>query len=100
MNDLFYGVVVNVMGHSLDLLSYYNRWLIPGNAVLFQLNLGFTVIPVYSWMMALSIYGRIIIVYVLLRTWKAQAKVRCLTELPKKRSFGNWWKNIKLKFKT
>ena len=100
MNDVFYGLISNLMGGSIDLTRCYNHWLVPGNATLFEFNLGFTVLPVYSWMMALSIYGRIIIVYVLLRTWKAQAKIRCLTEMPKKRSFGNWLKNIKLKFKT
>ena len=97
MNDVFYGLIRNLVG-PYDLTRYYTLWLIPGNATLFEFNLGFAVLPVYSWMMALSIYGRIVIVYVLLRTWKAQAKVRCLTEMPKKRSFGNWWKNIKLKF--
>ena len=46
MNDVFYGIIVNVMGLHLDLVWYYTRWLIPGNALLFQLNLGFAVIPV------------------------------------------------------
>ncbi len=55
MNDVFYGVVRNVMGFPLDLTWYYNRWLLPGNATLFQLNLGFIVIPVLSWMMALHL---------------------------------------------
>jgi hypothetical protein len=79
MNDLFYGPIRNLMGFPLDLKWYYSHWLIPSNTYLFQLNLGFTVIPVLSWMMALSIYGRIIAAYFLLVSWKAQAKTRCLT---------------------
>src|SRR5665648_179622 len=44
MNDVFYGVIRNFMGVPMDLEWYYSRWLIPGNAHLFNLNLGFTVI--------------------------------------------------------
>ncbi len=80
MNDLFYGVVRNLMGFPLDLKWYYISWLIPGNATLFHLNLGFAVLPVISWMMALSIYARFIVVFFLLRTWKIQAKVRCVND--------------------
>jgi hypothetical protein len=95
MNDVFYGVVRNVMGFPLDLTWYYNRWLLPGNATLFQLNLGFIVIPVLSWMMALSIYVRIIAVYFLLRIWRAQAKIRCLNEAQTKKKglLSKLWKN-------
>jgi hypothetical protein len=63
MNDVFYGLIKNFIDGPYDLTRYYTLWLIPGNATLFELNLGFTVIPVLSWMMALSIYGRIVIVY-------------------------------------
>jgi hypothetical protein len=95
MNDVFYGIVVNVMGLHLDLVWYYNRWLLPGNALLFQLNLGFAVIPVFSWMIALSIYVRIIAVYFLLRIWRAQAKIRCLNEAQTKKKglLSKLWKN-------
>ncbi len=79
MNDVFYGIASNIMGRPLDLTRYYTLWLIPSNATLFQLNLGFTIIPVFSWMMAISIYARIIAVYFLIRAWKAQAKIRYLT---------------------
>jgi hypothetical protein len=94
MNDVFYELAKYAIGIPTDLNRYYSLWLIPGNEALFKLNLGFTLIQVYSWMMALSIYGRILIVYFLMRAWKAQAKIRCLTEVPKKRSFENWWKSI------
>ena len=80
MNDVFYGVVRNLMGFPLDLTWYYNRWLIPSNALLFQLNLGFIVIPVFSWMMALSIYLRIIAVVVLLRIWQTKAKISYINQ--------------------
>jgi CheY-like chemotaxis protein len=76
MNDVFYGVVRNLMGVPLDLTWYYYNWLIPTDTVLFKLNLGFTVVPVYSWMMALSIYIRIAAVVILLRVWSVQAKIR------------------------
>jgi hypothetical protein len=91
MNDVFYGVVRNLMGVPYDLTVYYNHWLIPGNATLFQLNLGFTVIPVVSWMMALSIYIRIIAVFILLRIWTVQAKTRYLnqTQIIKKDKTGS-----------
>ncbi len=79
MNDVFYGVASNIIGKPLDLTRYYNLWLIPSNATIFQLNLGFTITPVFSWMMAISIYARIIAVYFLIRTWKAQVKIRYLT---------------------
>jgi len=96
MNDVFYGLIRNLVGmSSTDLVHYYELWLIPSNTPLFQLNLGITVIRVFSWMMALSIYGRIILIYVLLRTWKAHAKIRCLNQPLKQSALGNWLKNIK-----
>lgn len=98
MNDVFYGLVKFLVGIPIDLVRYYGLWLIPSGTLLFNLNLGFTDIPVYSWMMALSIYGRIALIFLLLWTWKAQAKIRCLNEPPKKRNYGNWLKNLKLRF--
>ena len=80
MNDVFYGVMRNLMGFPLDLTWYYHNWLIPGNGVLFQLNLGFAVIPVLSWMMALSIYLRIIAVVILLRIWQTKAKISYINQ--------------------
>jgi CheY-like chemotaxis protein len=91
MNDVFYGVVRNLMGvYPLDLTWYYHNWLIPSGTTLFQLNLGFSVIPVLSWMMALSIYIRIIAVFILLRIWTVQAKNRYLnqTQIIKKDKTG------------
>jgi len=87
MNDVFYGLVGYFMGTSINLAQYYNLWFIPSNATLFQLNLGFTVIPVFSWMMALSIYARIVIIIFLLRRWRSQAKIRCLTEVQPKKAY-------------
>ncbi len=80
MNDVFYGLIRNFISGPYDLTRYYTLWLIPSNAPLFHLNLGFAVIDITSWMMALSIYARIIAVYFLLKAWKAQAKIRCLNE--------------------
>jgi CheY-like chemotaxis protein len=80
MNDVFYGVMRNLMGFHLDLTWYYHNWLIPGNATLFQLNLGFTTIPVLSWMMALSIYLRIIAVVILLKIWSGPAKINYINQ--------------------
>lgn len=66
MNDVFYGAVSNLMGTGLDLARYYNRWLIPQTTQLFTLNLGFANVAIQSWMMAASIYLRIVVVFVLL----------------------------------
>ena len=94
MNDLFYGVVRNLMGFPYDLTRYYHNWLIPSNATLFQLNLGFAVMTVFSWMMALSIYIRIIAVFILLGIWDVQAKTRYINQTQiikkdKKRTIAN-----------
>jgi hypothetical protein len=70
MNDVFYGLTKYIFGVSYDLNRYYSLWLIPQGEKLFTLNLGFTDIPVYSWMMALSIYIRIAAVVALLWYWK------------------------------
>jgi hypothetical protein len=71
MNDVFYGVVRNLMSAPYDLARYYSLWLIPQSTKLFSLNLGFTVIEVQSWMMAFSIYLRIIVASLLLYySWK------------------------------
>jgi CheY-like chemotaxis protein len=75
MNDVFYGTVRNLMGFHLDLGWYYYNWLVPTDTVLFNLNLGFTTMPVYSWIMAVSIYIRIAVVIILLRIWSVQAKI-------------------------
>ncbi len=74
MNDLFYGTVKYAIGMSVDLSKYFSLWLIPQGDLLFSLNLGFTVLPVYSWMMALSIYARIILVVGLLWIWRRHAR--------------------------
>ena len=70
MNDTFYWLAKYTIGVPTDLGHYYQLWLIPSNAVLFNLNLGFTTIAVTSWMMALSIYLRIAAVAGLLWNWK------------------------------
>jgi hypothetical protein len=70
INDVFYGVMRNVMGVPYDLATYYNLWLIPQSKVLFSLNLGFMSIPVQSWMMAASIYLRFGVVFALLEGYK------------------------------
>ncbi len=70
MNDVFYGGVKFLFGMPLDVNWYYSQWLIPQGTLLFNLNLGFTVIPVYSWLMALSIYARVAVVAGLLWSWK------------------------------
>jgi len=66
MNDVFYGLIRNLMGQPYDLTRYYSLWLIPQSTKLFSLNLGFITIPVLSWMMAASIYIRFGAVFMLL----------------------------------
>ncbi len=81
MNDVFYGSMKYIVGMPYDLTRYYNLWLIPQNTLLFKLNLGFTILPVFSWMMALSIYLRSAFVIGLLWSWKfAEAKSRIAKE--------------------
>ncbi|MCW4030302.1 MAG: response regulator [Candidatus Bathyarchaeota archaeon] len=80
MNDVFYGVIRSMMGLPLDLGWYYHNWLVPTDTLLFTLNLGFAIIPVYSWMMALTIYLRIILVFILLRMWYIPAKIRYINQ--------------------
>jgi hypothetical protein len=70
MNDVFYGFMSSLIHPLFNLARYYNLWLIPQDNVLFSLNLGFTVLPVYSWLMAFSIYIRITVVTGLLWSWK------------------------------
>lgn len=82
MNDVFYGAIKYLSGLplSMGINDYYSLWLIPQNHLLFTLNLGFGVIPVFSWMMALSIYLRIAVVVALLWYWKRS--IRGKTILP------------------
>jgi hypothetical protein len=70
MNDVFYGAVSCLMGRPMNLANYYSLWLIPQSHVLFNLNLGFTVINVQSWMMASTIYLRLAAVVLILGGWK------------------------------
>jgi hypothetical protein len=83
------------MGIPIDLNWYYNLWLIPSGTLLFHLNLGIADIPVYSWLMSLTIYVRVLLVVVLLWRWRRQAKIRYL-EQPKDRKnlFLTWWQRI------
>ncbi|MGD0996225.1 MAG: hypothetical protein ABR909_11960 [Candidatus Bathyarchaeia archaeon] len=67
MNDVFYNFLRYLIGFHISLSSYYNHWLLPQSVPLFNLNLGFVIIPVTSWMMAFSIYIRIAVTYVLLK---------------------------------
>ncbi len=79
MNDLVYSTMGNLMfGSHYDLARYFSLWLIPSNAVIFKLNFGFTLVNVYSWMMAVSIYVRIFLIFVLIRAWKIRAEARCI----------------------
>ncbi len=70
MDDVFYNVIRYSIGINVNLSHYYNLWLIPQMVPLFNLNLGFVIIPVMSWMMAASIYIRIAMTYVLLKDWR------------------------------
>lgn len=74
MNDIFYGAVKYLAGIPIDLERYYSLWLIPQDAHLFNLNLGSTVVPVYSWMMATSIYLRVVAAAGLFWVWKRGQK--------------------------
>jgi len=62
MNDVFYGPIKYLIGQNIDLCRYYFLWLVPTGEPLFNLNFGFFRVQVFSWMMALSIYARIILI--------------------------------------
>jgi hypothetical protein len=98
MNDVFYGIVRSLMGIKIDLNWYYRLWLIPSDTVLFRLNLGIVDINVYSWMMALSIYGRIAIIVLMLWLWRQRAKTRLGKPTSEKtNAVTKRWKNIEHK---
>jgi hypothetical protein len=44
------------------------HWYVPTDVALFNLSLGVQ-FPVYGWVTAVSIYGRILLVVLLLRKW-------------------------------
>jgi hypothetical protein len=95
MNDVFYGLIRSFLGIPIDLNWYYNLWLIPSGTLLFHLNLGVAVIPVYSWLMSLTIYVRILLVVILLWRWRQQAKIRYLDQSTERRNqLSMWWKKI------
>jgi hypothetical protein len=74
MNDVFYGPIKYLIGKNIDLCKYYFLWLVPTSESIFNLDFGFFTIKVFSWMMALSIYSRIILIYLFLTKTKTQLK--------------------------
>jgi hypothetical protein len=85
MNDVFYHLIRYLVGFNVNLSEYYSLWLIPQNATLFQLNLGFVNIPVQSWMMAASIYLRFAVVFIVLKDWSIPFSLQLPTFLTLKR---------------
>jgi hypothetical protein len=80
MNDVFYGLIrASFWNLAFPLWQYYTWWLVPSDHYLFSANIGFAVFPVYSWMMAVSIYGRVAVVVALFWIWKRQFRQRCLS---------------------
>ncbi len=95
MNDVFYGIVRSLLGYPIDLNWYYQLWLIPSDILLFSLNLGITIIPVYSWLMSISIYARIPIIILMIWRWKQQAETRYLNQPAQdKNPLTEWLKKI------
>lgn len=80
MNDVFYNLIRDLIGIHINLTNYYSLWLIPQNATLLNLNLGFAVISVSSWMMSLSIYLRVAFTVGLLWKWKIGATKNILAQ--------------------
>jgi hypothetical protein len=72
MNDLFYypiNMLMGLRGH-VDLLAWYKLQLgLDGWAVDFYFKGGIFTFPVWSWLMGLSIYARIIAVVLLSEWW-------------------------------
>ncbi len=78
MNDLFYGWIgayftgkqLEINGQPVDLLTYYVGQLgLQGWTPLFTFHAGGASFGVYSWLMGLAIFGRIVLVYYLVHRW-------------------------------
>jgi hypothetical protein len=78
MNDLFYypiNMLMGLRGH-VDLLAWYKLQLgLDGWAVDFYFKGGIFTFPVWSWLMGLSIYARIIAVVLLSEWWLRKKRV-------------------------
>jgi hypothetical protein len=101
MNDVFYGPVGYLFGSTRipDLGAYFSHWLIPSNAHLFNLNLGFTIVEVTSWMMSITIYARIFLIFVFLRAWKIRADEKCVDgQLVRKKTRSKLWDELIAKY--
>lgn len=75
MNDLFYYPIgMLLFGRTVDLLDWYMFQLgFKGFEVRWSANLGFTLIPVSSILMASTIYVRIVLITLILRKWWMEA---------------------------
>jgi hypothetical protein len=71
MNDLFYAPMSNYFfGGSYNLSEWFLQQLgFRGNIVIYHFQGGFFTFPVTSWLMGLSIYLRIVLIFFLLRNW-------------------------------
>jgi hypothetical protein len=71
MNDLFYAPMSNYFfGGSYNLSEWFLQQLgFRGNIVIYHFQGGFFTFPVTSWLMGLSIYLRILLIFFLLRNW-------------------------------
>jgi hypothetical protein len=78
MNDIFFGPLANLIGRNYDLANYFELRFIPTNTPMIQLNLGFMVVQVFSWEMTFTIYGRIALIFIMIRAWKIRANERCV----------------------
>jgi hypothetical protein len=82
MNDLFYypiNMLMGLRGH-VDLLAWYKLQLgLDGWAVDFYFKGGIFTFPVWSWLMGLSIYARIITVVLLSEWWLKKKRTLNLT---------------------
>jgi hypothetical protein len=63
VGDLFFGFHVPLFDWYLHQLGFY------GWTVLFTFQGGFFSFPVYSWMMGLAVYARLVVVVLSLRRW-------------------------------
>jgi hypothetical protein len=71
MNDLFYGVIGNILFHmNYDISEWFMRQLgFEGDRYLFTFMGGIFTLKVTSLIMGLSIYARLVLVYAVLYKW-------------------------------
>jgi len=69
-NDIFFFFIAKAVGKKeCSIVWYYSNWLIPQGTYLGRWDFLFFKLDVYSWIMALSIYARVVFL-IIARSWR------------------------------